>query len=553
MKNNLLRHVLLVVGYIVWAVLINALGVWIIGPLVKDLAIYGVLVVVVLAILWLTSIYPKYRRRFVTFTLFSLLLGQGLSSLAFSSFAKTLVVTVVVSLVLFVVALWFGKIRFFPLLFGTLAVIVANAWLPFSDWPFLTQFRIVQHSRLHIDPHNLAAAPFDVVHTKQGDALLTVSEYIPSEDLLQQLVQNATDSPDALQNVLQTAQGEYRFVEIKQVGGHIEQVTATAQDLAQAHPLNLIKTFFPFQLAHWYVADGEMNEYLSPYLTTNQAVQTALNPASYATTMQALSNQGVQEELENWQSALAQLGVQAKPSGWQIAGGKLTGTYHGQALSASVSATSVVGMGHFTTPSANQLLLVGNNNLQVFDLDAQKVVATYQGTPTTPVPNDVVVGPLAHGEADAIFVNASPAYILTLTPAGQWHKVYTATSPSFRFETVLDMGQGATQIVTDDPSKVRNAATRYFSAYRFVPGATEKPGQLERDWRVFRTNVVNVTPVSFSDGTEDLAVAIYGSGEYLILHKWNVPLLPISAGLFGIVIIAGWVNRIRLYKGAKQA
>lgn len=59
MKNNLLRHVLLVVGYIVWAVLINALGVWIIGPLVKDLAIYGVLAVVVLAILWLTVSIPN--------------------------------------------------------------------------------------------------------------------------------------------------------------------------------------------------------------------------------------------------------------------------------------------------------------------------------------------------------------------------------------------------------------------------------------------------------------------------------------------------------------
>lgn len=554
MKNNLLRHVLHVIGYIVWAVLVNALAVWVIGPLVQDLAIFGIVAAVILVILWLTSLYPRYRRRFVTFTLFSLLLGQGLSALAFSSVSKTLVVSVVMSVGLFIAAIWFGKIRFFPLLFGTIAVILANAWLPFADWPFLTQFRIVQHSRLHIDPHDLDAAPFDVIHTSTGDALLTVSEYIPSKALLQQLVQTATDSPNALQNVLQTAQGEYRFVEIKRVGNRIEQVPASAADLAQAHPLNLIKSFFPFQLAHWYVANGELSEYLSPYLTSNQAVETAINSASYATSMQALSDQGVQDELSNWQSALAQLGVKANPSGWRIESGKLTGSYQGKTLSVPVTATSVVGEGHFTSTTANQLLLVGNNDLQVFDLDAQKVITTYRGTSANPVPNDVVIGPLTHGGRDAVLVNAAPAYILTVSPSGTWQQVYTATSNSFRFETVLDTSNGATQLITDDPSKVRNAATRYFSSYHFVPGSAGQAGQLERNWRVFRTNVVNVTPISLTNGGgEDLAVAIYGSGEYLILHKTNVPVLPIAAGLFGLIVIAGWVNRIRLRKGVGQA
>ncbi|WAH35446.1 hypothetical protein [Alicyclobacillus dauci] len=546
--NNLSVKILRVIGYLLWGVFVNALAVWLIGPLVQDLAVYGVLAVAAIVLVWLTSIYPRARRPWISFTLFSLLLGQGLSALAFSSFAKTIVVTVVMALGLFIIAMWFGRVRFVPLFFGTVGIIVANAVLPFSDWPFLTQFKVVEQSRLHINPHDLDDAPFSVIHTPTGDALITVNGFVPSTELLQQLVGQATDTPDALQNVLQTASGEYQFVEFKDVNGHLERTTPSPQDLAKANPLQLIPSIFPFQLAHWYVVNGQVDEYLSPNLPSNQAVEAGMDPAAYASTMEAVSNQAVQVELTDWRNALSQLGVQPQQSGWYIQSGHLNGTYNGKSVSIPVNATSVVGQGHFTSVGANEVLLVGNNDLQVVDLDKQQVISTYRGTSQNPVPNDVMCGPLTRGGTDAVFINASPAYILTVDGTGSWKTVYTATSPTFRFETVLS-DAGTPQIVTNDPSAVRNAPTRYFSAYHFVPSANGHSGQLQRDWRVFRTNVVNVTPITLSNGgAHQLAVSIYGTGEFLVLQKYNLPVLPIALIVLGVVIVGGWVVRIRAKK-----
>ncbi|MFD1674740.1 hypothetical protein [Alicyclobacillus fodiniaquatilis] len=542
------NRILWCIGYIAWGVFVNALSVWVIGPLVQDLAIYGVVIVMAIICLWFTSIPQNARRRFVSFTVFSLLLGQGLSNLAFDSMLKSLGIGLILTVGLFIAALWFGRVRFIPLVLATIAVVLANTALPFNNWPFLTQFRIVQHGRLHIDPHDMEAAPFGVVNTPTGEALLTQTSYVPSKALLEQLVDQATNSPDALANVLATAQGEYGFVELKMVNGHVKRVTPSIQDLAKANPLQFIKSFFPFQLAHWYVANGQIAQYMSPYMTSNQAVETALYPTTYAQTMQALTNQAVKEEESNWNSVVSQLGGTPKPSGWQLDNGHLVGTYQGQKFSLAVKASSVVGEGDFTATGTHQVLLVGDNELDVVDLDQKKVVATYKGTQANPVPNDVVFGPLAHGGRDAVLVNASPAYILTVASNGRWQRVYQAPSASFRFETVLDTGKGAPQIVTDDPSMVRNAATRYFTAYHYVNG------QLERDWRVFRTNVVNVTPITWqSGGPEDLAVSIYGSGQYLILQKSNFPVLPTAVIVFGLLIVAGWVIRIRQAKGGKRA
>lgn len=554
MRNNLLVNGLRIIGCLLWAVFVNAIAMWIIGPLVQDLAIFGVLAVVVIAVLWLSSLLPESRRRWVSFTLFSLLLGQGLSLTAFSSLSKTVVVGAVMVIGLFVIALWFGKVRLISLFAGTIGIIAASVWLPFSDWPFLTQFNVVNHSRLHIQTRDMDAVPFDVIHTSKGDAIVTVNSYVPPASLLQQLVKNATDSPEALQNALQTAQGEYQLVEIRRVGGRIVETTPSPADLAKVNPMRLINTFVPFQLAHWDVTNHRVAEYLTPYMTGHNAVELALKPSVYSNSMKILSDQAVADEMTNWSQVLGQLGVQANLSGWQIQSGHLLGTYQGKSINLPVAASTVVGQGHFTSKTADELLLVGNNDLQILNLSSGKIVSTFHGTPSQPVPNDVIFGPLSHGELDAVFVNASPAYILQANADGSWKTMYTATSPSFRFETVMRTGKRAPQIVTDDPSKIRNSPTRYFSAYRFVPGSNGTAGTLEREWRVFRTNVVNVTPISMNtNGVKQLAVAIYGTGEYLILQKMNLPVLQIAYVVLGLIIVAGWIRRTRRRTGGRQA
>lgn len=543
MNKTLLVQMQRIVWYVFWGVFVNALSVWVFGPLVKDLAMYGVLALGFIAVIWLTTIRKAKRKSWISYTLLSLLLAQGLSALTYTSLEKTVLVTVVMSLGLFIIGLWFARIHWLPLLAGTVGIIVANLILPFSDWPFLTQFGIVQQSRVSINPSDMAAAPFDVIHTSTGDAIITLSSYIPSSALLQQLTSQATDSPDALANVLQASQGEYEFVELKMVNGKVVKETPTPEDLAKVNPLQLVRSFFPYQLGHWYAVNGQVSEYLTPYLSSDQAVEVGVNPATYATSLQALSNEAVQTELANWDQVLTQLGVQPQNDGLVVENGLLTGSFGGHTISIPVQASSFVGVGHFTSTTSSQALLVGDNDLQVVDLSQRRVVATFKGTAATPIPNDVVFGPLTSGGRDAVFVNASPAYVLSIDHAGQWHQVYKATSSSFRFETVMTNGNGTPQIITDDPSMVRNTPTRYFSAYRYVPDGGVS-GHLVRDWRVFRTNVVDVTPITMSTGgSKDIAVGIYGSGEYLILHKSNVPVLPMSCVAFAIILVCGWVLR----------
>lgn len=549
MNKNLLTEVGRILWYLFWAIFINIVYVWILRPLVQDLAIYGVLIVVALIILWLTSIPKAWRRPWIVYTMMALLLGEGLATLAFGSLKTSTLGTVVMCLALLIIARFFGRVRVLPAFFGVVAIVIAELSLPLDDWAFLDHFRILQDSRVHITLQNMPDAPFAVIHKSSGDAIITVDGYLPSPTDLQQLALSATDSPDALYNVLQTASGEYHLVELEEQNGSLVKTTPTPQDLAKVDPLQLVEAFFPYEFAHWYVSDGQISEYLTPYLDDRDAMETAVDPASYASSVQVFSNQAAEEEIDQWNQCLEQLGVQPQTSGLNVVNGKLTGLDKGKTVSVPIDASTVVGMGHFTTKSDDQVLLIGNNELHVVDLATGKVVATYKGTVANPVPNDVKIGPLEAGGTDAVFVNASPAYILTVDSSGTWHQVYTATSPTFRFETVMADGHANPQIVTNDPSMLRDVPTRYFSAYHFVSGKGGK-GQLVRDWRVFRTNVVNVTPLHLTaSGAQELALDIYGTGEYIVIKKMNAPLLSVAAILLALIIVGGWVLRATRGKG----
>ncbi|WP_067617288.1 hypothetical protein [Alicyclobacillus acidiphilus] len=550
MNKSLLTGAGRILWYLFWALFINVIYIWILRPVVQDLAVYGVLIDAALIVVWLTSIPRSVRRPWVVYTMVVLLIGEGLSTLAFGSVKTSTLGTIVMCVGLLIIAGWFGRVKLLPAFIGVVALVVAEMFIPRDDWAFLDHFKILQESRVHLTLQDMQEAPLAVIHKATGDAIITVDGYVPSSTDLEALAMNATDSPDALYNALQTANGEYQLVELEEQNGHLVKTTPTAKDLALVNPLQLVQAFFPYEIAHWYVNDGQISEYLTPYLDDRDAVATAVNPAAYASSIQVVANQAAQEEIENWDDCLRQLGVSPASGGLDVENGKLTGLDRGKSVSVPIDASTVVGIGHFTSKTDDQALLIGNNELHVVDLATGKVVSTYHGTVDNPVPNDVKIGPLVSGGTDAVFVNAVPAYILTVDSSGKWHQVYTATSSTFRFEAIMPNGQAQPEIVTNDPSMLRNSPTRYFSAYHFV-GNPEGHGQLVRDWRVFRTNVVNVTPLKLqADGPEDLALDIYGTGEYMVIQKTNAPLLPIAAILLGLIIVIGW--GIRLTRGNRR-
>ncbi|MBF8376323.1 hypothetical protein IW967_00225 [Alicyclobacillus mali] len=533
------------VWYVFWALFANAVYVWILRPLVDDLALYGVLAVIAIILLWMTSLKRPIRRRWLMYTLFVLIVAEGYSTLAFASKLKQALVAIVMLVLLWLLAMLIGRVRPVASLLGGASVLIAQVFLPLNDWAFLTHFRVLQDAQVNLRVQNSPEAPFAVIPVKGGQAIITIDSHIPTKQELEQRAISATDSPDALYNVLQTAQGEYEIVELKSVGGHLKKVVPSPQDLARVNPLDLVRAFFPYELANWYVENGRVYEYLTPFLTDQQAVEAALDPASYPASFQAIANQASAKEVANWDDCLAQLGVKPDRSGVYISNDRLMGLGAARGSAVTMQAESVVGEGHFTTAQDNQILLVGDNSLHVYDVNLGRIVASYQGSADNPVPNDIRIGPLVSGGRDAVFVNASPAYILTVSPQGTWKRVYTAPSQSFRFETVLTGVRLYPEILTNDPSYIRNSPVRYFSAYRFVPSA-DGDGQLVRVWRVFRTNVVNVTPLHLQGvPSEVLALDIYGTGDYLIIAPSNTPVLPAACAALAAIIVGGWLYRPR--------
>ncbi|WP_206830825.1 hypothetical protein [Alicyclobacillus fructus] len=533
------------IWYVFWALFANAAYVWILRPLVDDLALYGVLAAIAIILLWMTSLKRPIRRRWLIYTLFVLMAAEGYSTLAFASKLKQALVAMGMLLLLWLLAILVGRVRPVASLLGGASVVIAQVFLPLNDWAFLTHFRVLQDAQVNLRVQNSPEAPFAVIPVSGGQAIITIDSHVPTKQELEQRAMAATDSPNALYNVLQTAHGEYEVVELKSVGGHLEKVVPAPQDLARVNPLDLVRAFFPYELANWYVENGRIYEYLTPFLTDQQAVEAALDPAAYPASFQAIANQASAKEIANWDDCLAELGVRPNRAGFYVSNDQLVGLGAGRGSTVSMQAESVVGVGHFTSASDLQILLVGDNSLHVYDIRERKIVATYQGSPENPVPNDIRIGPLVSGGRDAIFVNASPAYILTVSPDGTWKRVYTAPSQSFRFEAVLTGVKPYPEIVTNDPSYLRNSPVRYFSAYRFEPGHGAT-GQLVRVWRVFRTNVVNVTPLHLAGVSgEVLALDIYGTGEYLVISPTNAPVLPAACAVLAAIIVAGWLYRPR--------
>ncbi|MCF8564729.1 hypothetical protein LLE49_08310 [Alicyclobacillus tolerans] len=526
--------------YLFWALFVNACNRWIIAPLVQDFAMLGVLADMAIVLVWLTTIPKASRKRWISFTIFSLLLGQGLSSIAFYGLADRVLVGALMTVGLFVIAWWFGRIRVLPLVLATAALIVANAVLPESDWPFLTHFRVAYDTKLSVQPSDFPALPMAVIATPGGHAVVTVDQYKMSQKDFAAAALNAVKSPEALQNFLQNYKHLYRFVTISEHNGHFSQHDSTPQELAEVKLNDLLSTFFPFNQASWSVIGKQVVQYMSPSGSASLLMNMTNHSASLPKSIVDFSDQVEQQELQDWRQALTSIGAQPSIPALSIVGRRLQGQVDGHRIDVQVSDSQILGFGSFTAPNVHQVLLEGENRLDVVSLDQGhgKLVSTYHGSADMPLPNDIVIGPINASGTDAVFVNTQPAYILTASGTN-WKKVYQAPNQSLRFEAALKWSKDkAPEIITDDPSYLRNSPTRYFTSY------TYRNGQLYRNWRVYETNVVDVHPVQFeTNGPHYIVAAIYSTGKFLVLRRQFVPVLPITVGLLIVTALGGWLLR----------
>lgn len=527
-------------GYLLWAVFVNACNEWIVRPLLLDYAALGLVALVVIVLVWLLSIPRGTRRRWVGFTLFSLLFGHGAGQLLNHVSILTIALLVVMALGLMILTFIMTRVRWSRLLTGAIVLAVANLWLPMNFWPFLTHFRMAYHTSLAVSSTDFPAVPLEVVPSNRGTAIISLQTIKESPKDLENAAELAVDSPDALENVLRNYQHRYELVRLSKDGGHFSLKPLTPDQALSVDPLPLVTDFFPTIEAYWTVENNRVIQYMAPAAPVRTMAELATVPGGLAANLVRMGQQTEASESANWAAALQSYGTASPSAALTVQNGKLTGMWQGHEISIPVNGNQVIGIGSFTGTGLQQALIEGTNSLSVVSLSQQKVVSVFQGDVWNPLSNDIVTGPIDSTQRDVVFVNSSPAQILQPTATGDWKVLYTAPNPSLRFEASIRYGASKTpELITDDPSLMRGSQTRYFSSY------TYRNGQLVRNWRVYTTNVVNVHPVQFTkNGPQYIVAGIYGSGQILVLQRHWLPVLPGTAIILTVIILAGYGTRI---------
>jgi hypothetical protein len=527
-------------GYLLWAVFVNVCNQWMIRPLLLDYAVLGLIAVVAIVVVWLFSIPKQYRRRWIGFTLFSLILGSGVGAALSKPSLMSAVIIIVMTFGLMVLAYFMTKVRFAHLLAGAVVLILANLWLPITLWPFLTHFRVTYQTTLPLQPGDFPTVPLEVVNTATGQEVVTLKNLKESPTTLDKLALTATNSQNALEDLLRNFNHRYALVALSQNGGRLQLHSLSPAAARTVDPLSLVTTFFPTIRAYWAAEHNQVIQYMAPAASPRVMSELGVAPGNLALNLMDMGQQTEQRETTNWQSMLQPYGGPEVTAQFTIQGGKLSGVWNGKTVTIPVTGSRVIGTGSFTGPRLHQVLVEGPNFLEVVSLDSQSVVSTYDGNVWNPLSNDVVTGPINSSGQDVVFVNSSPAQILQPTTTSDWKVLYTAPNPSLRFEASIQYaGHSGPEIITDDPSYMRNSPTRYFSSY------TYQNGQLVRNWRVYETNIVNVHTVQFQkSGPSEIVAAIYGTGHILVLKRHWLPLLPVSGVILGLVVLGGYIIRV---------
>lgn len=528
-------------GYLCWAVFVNACNVWLMTPLVQDYGILGVVAVFIIVIVWLLCLPGSRRKRWVTFTLFSLLLGQGLSAVAMDALTMRIVIGIIMCIALIVLAALFARVKLLRLCCTAVLLVIVNLLVPFSQWPFFTHFWVTDNGTLTDGNGDFSALPFSTVETPTGQVVFTVEEVAETKADFLSTAGNAVQSTSSLENLLASYGHRYKLVELKMSGGHVELTQPNLNDLARVDPTTL-NPMFPYSEAHWSVENGNIIEYFSPVVDPTQQTAIGMDAANLAGESMQTAAYTAQQERENWATVLQQLGVTPAAPTLQIANGVLSGTAAGHSIHVDVNANRIVGFGSFTAPGQQQLLVEGVNTLQVISLAGTgSILSTYHGPANHPLSSDLFVGSIDTSGQNVVFVNGSPAGILQAQAGGTWKQLYTAPNQSLRFETSVRFpGDSEPEIITDDPSLMQPSDTRYFTSY------TYRNGNLIRNWRVYRTDVVNVHAIHFTnDGVPYILAGIEGTGQFTLLRRQDAPVVPTASILLALVVAAGWFWRWR--------
>ncbi|RIV29402.1 hypothetical protein D2Q93_00745 [Alicyclobacillaceae bacterium I2511] len=536
-----LRKTAIWLAFLSWALFVNAVYVWLIEPLVQDFAVLGVFAVFVIAVLWMWGIPRRHRRIWIGYTLFSLMLGNGLTELMSTGMRHQLIYGLLMVLGLTLLAWLVAKVAWWKAVSAAAVLVLCNLWLPLGEWPFLTHFYVTYRGNTGISGADFPASPLQVVGPPGHQSVVTLILDQESRKSVEKSANQVLSSTD-LTAMLRGVGHRYVLSQLTFQKGHFSFYAVPTTQLNRVNPDALVAATFPWKVAYWQWVGGKAVEYSVPENSPQWLAQSAILGSYFPIESAGAVANSLAQNQQAWQQMLQEANVTQAVSSTALSvkNGSLTGTYGGQKLKIPVQCNVVVGMGQFTKVGAKEVLLEGANMLQIVSLSSDRVVGTYHGTAKNPLTNDLFIGEINNSGRNVIFINGAPSYILGVSANHSWQMLYQAPNAYLRFDaTVRFTGDLLPEIITEDPSYLRSSPIRYFTSYTYING------NLMRNWRIFKTNVVNVHTVQFSpQKAPELVLSIYGSDDFVVLHRQQWPVVPVSVGLLVIVFGGSWMLKV---------
>ncbi|WP_018132932.1 hypothetical protein [Effusibacillus pohliae] len=473
-------------------------------PLLLDFSFIGLLVLGAGALLGFFAIPRPWRRWFALLSLLILLVSYGVMNIYSDSLAWRFLEFPLLFAILGWIASSYGRIRWRYTLTVVTALAVFLAIVPFWDMPFYAKFRLPFKSEV-LDRRPLFSV-YPVVG--QGRNIYTLGDYRKLTDADIKAAdptgkKNPLDAAEKLKSQL-----EHTDVLRFSADDGYKKHTASKEEVAALPFTSFGLAGFPYYASSWTVENGAVKQHFTPVDDPKTVLTSFFDPLSVTVAMQDRAARSVQESRQNWSAAF---GKEASPQ------------YPGAAL---------VGKGKFLPGSGSQLLLMGNNELRLVDESSPNgpPIAVYKGTFDRAMAKNFAIGDIDGDGIDELMVNTVPAMILKLNANRTWDKIWESGKESFRFEFVLPQPGGKPLIVAQDPSLIRDVPTRYLTGY------TWDNGRLERQWRVYKTNLLFPFPLS-----SDTWVAGYYSEPHLFVFKpIPVPVVPTLAGIYAAMVLGGY-------------
>jgi len=110
--------------FVLWALSVNLVNLWFVKPVVRQLDVVGVLLVMVAAVLWMVSLPRRQRKVWIGFTLYGLLVGQGIGRLHTAGLAGEIPLGIVAVVCLLLLAWAYTRMPLITLLLSAVFVVV---------------------------------------------------------------------------------------------------------------------------------------------------------------------------------------------------------------------------------------------------------------------------------------------------------------------------------------------------------------------------------------------------------------------------------------------